>query len=71
MNFIEGLPKSQGFEVILVVVDRLTKYVHFLPLSHLFTVAKVVVAFMQGAFKLHGMPKSIVSDRGAIFTANF
>jgi len=71
MDFIEGLPKSQGFEVILVVVDRLTKYVHFLPLSHPFIIAKVAVAFMQGVFKLHGMSKSIVSDRGAIFTANF
>ena len=71
MDFIMGWPKSQGFEVILVVVDRLIKYVHFLPLSHPFIVAKVAAAFMQGVFKLHGMPKSIVSDRGAIFTANF
>ena len=54
-----------------MVVDRLTKYVHFLPLSHPFIIAKVVAAFMQGVFKLHGMSKSIVSDRGAIFTANF
>ena len=54
-----------------MVVDRLTKYVHFLPLSHPFIIAKVAAAFMQGVFKLHGMSKSIVSDRGAIFTANF
>ena len=34
LHFVEGLPKSQGFEVILVVVNRLTKYVHFVPISH-------------------------------------
>lgn len=55
----------------MVVVDRLIKYVQFLPLSHPFIVAKVAAAFMQGVFKLHGMPKSIVSDRGSVFTANF
>lgn len=66
MDFIEGLPKSHGQDVILVVVDRLTKFVHFFPLHHPFTVATVFAIFMKGVFKLHGMPKSIVSDRGAI-----
>ena len=69
LDFIEGLPKSHGQDVILVVVDRLTKFVHFFSLHHPFTAAKV--AAMQGVFKLHGMPKSIVSDKGAVFTAAF
>ena len=51
MDFIEGLLKSHRFEVILVVVDKLTKYVHFLPLSHPFPTAKVAAAFMHGVFK--------------------
>lgn len=34
LDFVEGLPKSQGFEVILIVVDKLTRYVHFVPISH-------------------------------------
>lgn len=41
MDFITGLPKSHGFDVIMVVVDRLTKFVHFMPLSHPYTTAKV------------------------------
>lgn len=71
MNFIEGLPKSHGHDVILVVVDRLTKFVHFFSLHHPFTTAKVATVFMWGVFKLHGMPKSIVSDRGVVFTVAF
>ena len=53
------------------MVDRLTKFVHFFSLHHLFTAARVAAMFMQGVFKLHGMPKSIVSDRGAVFSAAF
>lgn len=71
MDFIECLPKSHGFEVLLVVVDRLTKFVRFLPLSHPFTAARVAAVFMKGVFKLHGMPKSIVSDKGAVFSTAF
>lgn len=71
MDFITGLPKSQGFEVIFVVVDRLTKFVHFMPLSHLFTAAKVALVYMKGVFKLHGLPRTIVSDRDATFTSAF
>ena len=71
MDFIEGLPKSHGFEVIFVAVGRLTKFVHFIPLSHPYTAAKVAAVFMKNVFKLHGMPKTIVSDRGSIFTTHF
>ena len=59
MDFITGLLKSQGYDVILVVVDRLTKFVHFMPLSHPYTAAKVAQAFMIGVFKLHGLPRSM------------
>ena len=71
MDFIEDLPKSHGYDVVFVVVYRLTKFVHFIPLSHPYTVAKVVAIFMKEVFKLHVMPKSIVSDKDAIFTAHF
>lgn len=71
LDFIEGLPKSQRFEVILVVVDRLTKYVHFIPLSHPCIATKVASLYIHYIFKLHGMPASIVSDRDAVFTFLF
>ena len=71
LDFVEGFPKSQGFKVILVVVDRLTKYVHFIPISHPFIVAKVTSLYMQYVFKLHGMLATIVSDRDTTFTSLF
>ena len=71
LDFVEGLPKSMGYEVILVVVDRLTKYVHFVPISHPYNAAKIASLYMHHVFKLHGRPSSIVSDRDATFTSLF
>lgn len=55
LDCIEGLPKCNGKEVILVVVDRLNKYEHFLPLSHSCTAQSVAQCFLDNIFKLHGM----------------
>jgi hypothetical protein len=63
MDFIEGLPKSQGYNVILVVVDRFTKYSHFIPLKHPYTAATVAEEFMDHVVKLHSLPVTITSDR--------
>ena len=71
MDFVEGLPKSQSKDVVLVEVDRLTKFVHFIPLSHPYTTAKVATLYLQHVLKLHGMPATIVSDRDPIFTSHF
>jgi len=71
MDFIEGLPSSQGKTTILVVVDRLTKYAHFCPVSHPYTASTIAQLFMDNIVKLHGVPQSIVSDRDKIFTSHF
>lgn len=71
MDFIEGLPKSKGKSIILVVVDFLTKIGHFLSLAHPFTAGTVVQNFLNHVFKLHRMPDSIISDKDKIFVSNF
>jgi hypothetical protein len=70
MDFIIGLTKYEGKNVIMVVVDRLTKYAHFCFLSHPFKTS-TTTTLMETIKKLHGNPKIIVSDRKPIFTSNF
>nr|GEZ79066.1 hypothetical protein [Tanacetum cinerariifolium] len=67
MNFIEVLPRSQGYTVIFAVVDRLTKCAHFMPLSHPFTAAQVPQEFLDTVYKWHGLPSTIVSYTDKIF----
>jgi hypothetical protein len=69
MDFVESLPKSGSKNDILVVVDKLTKYAHFLPLSHPFTTQTVAQLFIDNIFKLHGLPITILTDIDSIFTS--
>ena len=71
MDFIEGLPKSKQYSIIMVIVDRHTKFAHFIPLRHPYTAISIAKLFLDNIVKLHGMPQSIVSDRDTIFVSSF
>jgi hypothetical protein len=71
IDFIEALPKVQGKTVILSVIDRFSKYCHFIPLAHPYTTESVAHAFFADIVRLHGLPQSIVSDRDPVFTLAF
>jgi protoheme ferro-lyase len=63
MDFVEGLPKSQSFNSILVVIDKFSKYAHFLPLAHPYTALSVAQLYFHNIYKLHGLPEAIITDR--------
>ena len=72
MDFITGLPKtSQGYDSIWVIVDRLTKSAHFLLVKTTFLVKQYAELYLSRIVCLHGVPKTIVSDRGPQFTSRF
>jgi hypothetical protein len=71
MDFIEGLPPSSGHTVVMVVVDRLSKYAHFVPMKHSYKAAIVAQVFVSYIVRLHGIPTSIVSDRDRVFISFF
>ncbi|WVZ76368.1 hypothetical protein U9M48_024346 [Paspalum notatum var. saurae] len=72
MDFIVGLPRTQsGFDSIWVVVDRLTKVAHFIPVKTTYSGAKLAELYMSRIVCLHGVLKKIVSDRGTRFTSHF
>jgi len=71
IDFIRGLQRFEGKSVIMVIVDRITKYANFCQLSHPFKANTVATTFMETIQKLHGNPKIIVSDGDLIFTKKF
>ena len=71
LDFVEALPRVNGKSVILSVVDRFSKYGHFIPLAHPYTAETVAQAFFTDIVRLHGLPQSMVSDRDPVFTSLF
>jgi len=69
VDFITKLPLVQGYNSILVVVDRLTKMVHFIPTTEKTSAKGLARLFRDNMWKLHGLPKSVISDRGPQFAA--
>jgi len=68
-DFIVKLPLVQGYDAILVVCDHLTKMVHFIPTTEKTSVVGLARLFRDNVWKLHGLPESIILDRGAQFMA--
>jgi hypothetical protein len=72
MDFIVGLPRTtKGFDSIWVIIDRLTKIAHFLPVKTDHPVAVYAQLYIARILSLHGVPKTIVSDRGPQFVSKF
>lgn len=69
MDFVEGLPVSGSDNAILVIIDKFTKFGHFLPLHHPFTAQTVARLLMDQVYRLHGLPSAIILDRDKIFTS--
>jgi hypothetical protein len=62
MDFIEGFPRTNGKSVIITVVNRFSKYAHFIPIGHPYIVTIIARAFFDMIVHLHGVPNSIVND---------
>lgn len=72
LDFITGLPKSKrGNDSIMVFVDRLRNSTHFIPIQSTYKTVQIAYLFMCEIFRLHGIPKTIISDRDVKFTSAF
>ena len=72
MDFVSGLLRSsKGYDSIWVIVDRMTKSAHFLPVKTTDPMRKLAKLYLKEIVRLHGVPVSIVSDRDARFTSMF
>jgi hypothetical protein len=72
MDFITGLPKStKQNDAIMIVVEKMRKDVNFIPVNSTCKEIDIASIFMKEIFRLHGMPKEIISDRDTKFISNF
>ncbi|KAL5573095.1 hypothetical protein UlMin_022693 [Ulmus minor] len=72
MDFVVGLPKTtNGYDAIWIIVDRLTKSAHFLPIKITYSLEQLAELYVRDVVRLHGVPMSIISDRDSRFTSTF
>ncbi|KAF7760451.1 hypothetical protein Agabi119p4_11127 [Agaricus bisporus var. burnettii] len=71
VDFIVKLPESQGMDSILVVCDRFSKMAHFIPTTETTSALGLAKLFRDHVWKLHGLPETVISDRGLQFAADF
>jgi len=70
MDFITDLPLSEGSDAVLIIIDRLTKMAHFIPSTKEMNARQFQETFIKEIFRLHGLPRDIITDRGSIFTSD-
>ena len=72
MDFIVGLPRTtKGYNSIWVIVDSLTKSAHFLPMNAKYSAKQYAELYLDRIVTLHGVPLTIISDRGSVFVSRF
>jgi len=72
MDFVVGLPWTlKKFDIIWVIMDRLTKSAHFIPVCATYSSERLAEIYIQEIVPMHGLPISIISDRGTQFTSQF
>ena len=71
VDLITGLPESQGYNSIMIVVDRLSKLIHVMPTNDTVTSEGIARLFRDNVWKHHGLPEQVISDRGPQFVSNF
>ena len=72
MDFITGIPKSKKQnDSIFVVIDKLSKEAHFIPVKSTYKVVHIADIFLKEIFRLHMIPKAIISDRDTMFNGKF
>ena len=72
MDFVVGFPRTaKGYDSIWVIVDRLTKSAHFLPVDTRYSTRKFATLYLDWIVTLHGVPLTIISDRGTVFVSCF
>ena len=72
MDFISGLPRTyRKHDVIWVIIDRLTKSAHFLPINMTYSLDRLADLYINEIVRLHGVPKEIISDRDSRFLSRF
>ena len=71
VDFITDLPVSNGFDAIMMIVDRFTKWAEFFPCLKTVTAKEASNIFLKEVFSRHGLPQEIVSDRGPQFVSQF
>jgi len=71
MDFITGLPWSDGFDAILIVIDRLSKMRHFIACKTTCSAQDLAQLYLSHVFRLHGLPGTVISDRGPQFVSAF